>query len=79
MRQGEVLVFVEVRHRTSARFGDGAESVDRHKRARLLATAAHFLQSHRGAAGSPCRFDVVSVGGGAGAADVRWIPDAFAA
>lgn len=79
MRQGAVLVFVEVRHRASARFGDALESVDWRKRTRLLATAAHFLQAHPAAARSACRFDVVSVSGAQDSAEVRWVPNAFAA
>jgi putative endonuclease len=74
MRDGEVLVFVEVRFRSDERFGDGAETVDGRKRARLRATAAHYLQTHPRLGSHPCRFDVVAV-----APDrVDWIPDAFA-
>jgi putative endonuclease len=78
MRQGEMWVFVEVRQRASGRFGDAAETVDWRKRARLVATAAHFLQSHPGAARSPCRFDVVAVNGPPSGAQLRWIANAFA-
>jgi putative endonuclease len=79
MREGETLVFVEVRQRLASDFGDGAESVDSRKRHRLVATASHFLQTHPSAARAPCRFDVVAVSGPAGTGDVRWIPDAFQA
>jgi putative endonuclease len=77
MRDGRVTVFVEVRQRRSAEFGEGAETVDWRKRKRLLATAAHYLQSHPLAAASPCRFDVVAVGGASGNVRVSWIPNAF--
>lgn len=71
MRDGESLVFVEVRYRRNARFGAGAETVDRRKQARLVAAAQTYL--HRNGSSVPCRFDVVSVTG----PRLEWIPDAF--
>ena len=57
VRDGETLVFVEVRLRTSRDFGDAAESITPAKRATLAAAAGHYL------AGLPrtpaCRFDAV--------------------
>jgi putative endonuclease len=56
-RDGETLVFVEVRLRTSRDFGGAAESITPAKRAKLAAAAGHYL------AGLPrtpaCRFDAV--------------------
>jgi putative endonuclease len=75
MRDGEALVFVEVRYRRDRGFGGGAESVDWRKRARLAASAAHYLHAHPGAARRPCRFDVLSVGGREPRVD--WIRNAF--
>ncbi len=75
MRDAEVLVFVEVRYRRGGGFGAGAETVDWRKRARLAASASHYLHTHPGAARRPCRFDVLSVGGAA--PQVDWIRDAF--
>jgi len=72
MRDADTLVFVEVRFRASSAFGTPAESVDVHKQRRLAATAAHYLQRHPTAL--PCRFDVISVGGGD---RIDWIRDAF--
>ncbi len=72
MRDGGTLVFVEVRYRSSERFGGAAASVDAHKQRRLAAAAGHYLQGHP----SPlaCRFDVLAIG-----ADDRmeWIRNAF--
>ncbi|MBK5939547.1 YraN family protein [Halochromatium roseum] len=74
MRDGETLVFVEVRFRASARFGGAAASVDPRKQARLSAAAAYYLQRH--SINLPCRFDVIAIDG-AGA--IQWIRHAFAA
>lgn len=77
--EGGQVVFVEVKTRTSDRFGTGAEAVDPRKQARLVRLAHAFLQA-RGWEGLPVRFDVVVVtpaGGGQWA--VEWIRDAFGA
>ncbi|UHD18906.1 YraN family protein [Thiocapsa bogorovii] len=73
MRDGETLVFVEVRYRRSDRFGSPAETVDRRKQQRLTAAASHYLQAHPTVL--PCRFDVVAVSGGD---RIEWIKNAFA-
>lgn len=77
MRDGEVVVFVEVRYRTGGWFGGGVESVDAGKRTRLRATASHYLRAHPAAATLPCRFDLVAIGPGAGGPAVQWIANAF--
>lgn len=60
-REGETLVFVEVRRRSSARFGGAAESVDARKRMRIASAARHFLA--RLQREPACRFDVVTLEG----------------
>lgn len=74
MRDGDTLVFIEVRFRASGRFGGAAASVDWRKQARLGAAAAYYLQRHP--ATLPCRFDVVAIDG---AGTFTWIRHAFAA
>lgn len=79
MRDGETLVFVEVRYRRRADFGGGAASVDRGKRRRLVRAAQQFLQAHPRMAQAPCRFDVVAADGDPDAPRLHWIRDAFRA
>ncbi len=74
MRDDQTLVFIEVRFRTSARFGGAAASIGAQKQARLSAAAAYYLQRHP--AELPCRFDVIAIDG-TGA--IQWIRHAFAA
>ncbi|WP_462322936.1 YraN family protein [Halochromatium sp.] len=74
MRDGDTLVFIEVRFRASTRFGGAAASVDPRKQTRLVAAAAHYLQRHP--TKLPCRFDVVAIDGGGA---VQWIRHAFSA
>jgi len=72
-----VLVFVEVRFRRSDRHGSGAETVTRRKQLRLASAARQYLRHNTGHARRPCRFDVVSIGGGADRTELYWIRAAF--
>ena len=79
-RDGPTLVFVEVKARTSARYGHPAEAVILHKQAKLTAMAEDYLsRCGPGARDRPCRFDVVAVtlGEQGEAATIEVIPNAF--
>jgi putative endonuclease len=56
-RDGETLVFVEVRLRTSRAFGGAAESITSAKRMRLVNAARVFLAGQRSE--PACRFDAI--------------------
>ena len=73
LRDGATIVFVEVRLRTNPLFGGAAESIDRRKRARIVAAARHFLA---GRPESPCRFEVVLLDR-LDPPRIEWIRDAF--
>jgi len=73
MRDGQTLVFVEVRYRRSSRFGGAVASVDARKQRKLIATALGYLQQHPH--DGPCRFDVVGISGSANG--VEWLKNAF--
>ncbi|MDA0576892.1 MAG: YraN family protein [Verrucomicrobia bacterium] len=77
-RDGEVLVFVEVKTRRAETFGRPMASVDRHKRAVLSRAAVHYLKKLR-FRGLHFRFDVVEVIGTVEAESpvIRHIPNAF--
>lgn len=75
LRDGEHLVFVEVRSRRSSQFGTPAESVTRSKQLRLLRAAAVYLQRQR--LDLPCRFDVVAILHTETEPQIEWIRDAF--
>jgi putative endonuclease len=64
-RDGDVLVFVEVKARRTDAFGGASSSVDRKKRVRLAKLARAYLH-RRGWADRPCRFDLVTIRGGDG-------------
>lgn len=60
VRRGEVLVFVEVKTRTSDRFGLPAEAVTPAKQRRIRGLAVRFLRATDTTA-SDLRFDVVAI------------------
>jgi putative endonuclease len=76
MRDGGVLVFIEVRYRRSSHFGSAAESITATKQQRISTAASHYLQQSAGAVDMPCRFDVVAVTV-AEYKSLDWIKDAF--
>lgn len=80
-RDGDHLVFLEVRARSNRAVNSAAGSVDRRKQQRIVRTAQLFLQRHRGLAGLPCRFDVIAFEPrqSGSSLDIRWIPAAFTA
>lgn len=79
MRDGDCIVFVEVRYRRSFAFGGGAASVDSGKRRKLVLAAQSFLVEHREHSHAPCRFDVIEASGDPATPEIRWLKDAFRA
>jgi putative endonuclease len=77
--EADCTVFVEVRFRRSATHGDGLASVGASKRAKLLRTAAVYLQAHPRRAALPCRFEVVACSGTPAQPAFEWIRSAFEA
>lgn len=60
VRDGQSLVFVEVRTRRSLRHGEIWESITPAKRRRVVRAAQRFRSEHR-LLSVPCRFDVITV------------------
>jgi putative endonuclease len=79
MLEGGTLVIIEVRQRSSDHFGAAYETVDRHKRQRIVYAAEHLLMTRPALRRHPARFDVITVSGAAGAGELSWIRNAFLA
>lgn len=77
MRDGDTLVFVEVRYRRAQGFGGGAASVDARKQHKIARAAQGFLLAHPQWHDAPCRFDVVEADGAVDAPVLHWLRDAF--
>ena len=59
-RQGTVTVFVEVKTRTSTRFGHPEAAITNKKRAHMVAACQAYLQVHPELDGD-CRLDVIAI------------------
>jgi putative endonuclease len=77
MRDGDTVVFVEVRYRKSASHGDAATSVTVSKQGKLISAAQHWLAAHPQHARRACRFDVVTYDGPAETIRQHWLRGAF--
>ncbi len=75
----QTLVFIEVRYRQNTQFGSATDTVDRHKQAKLIRTAQHYLQRHSKYQEFICRFDVVGVESDLKYPTINWIKNAFEA
>ncbi len=78
-RDGDTLVFVEVRYRSSRGYAGAAASVTAGKQRKLLATAQHYLQKHQLSEQTPCRIDVVAIDAGQrpGEDEIQWLKNAI--
>ncbi|HET7773562.1 MAG TPA: YraN family protein [Burkholderiaceae bacterium] len=76
MREGEEIVFVEVRARSHRGYGGAAASISAGKQQRILLAAQHWLQQQR-TPQPACRFDCVLIDGPE--AELTWLRAAFGA
>lgn len=75
LRDGQTLVFAEVRLRSRSDFGGAAASIDTHKQAKLIRTAQHYLATLPRL--PPCRFDALLLASAEGKEGIEWIKNAF--
>ena len=75
-RDGETIVFVEVKARDSRAFGEAAEAVTAFKRRRITQMALDYMTRQR-LSNCPCRFDVVSIHFDAGRPEIEVFQNAF--
>ena len=71
MREGDRLVFVEVRERSNPRYGGAAASISPAKQRRILRAARFYLL--RFVKMPPCRIDVVAIDG----EHINWLRNAI--
>jgi len=75
-RDGETIVFIEVKAKESGDFGRAAHAVTAEKQRRVISMAVDYLARHR-LHRSPCRFDVVAIDGSDEAAVLTYYRGAF--
>lgn len=77
MKDGETLVFVEVRLRGNPQFGNAASSITPQKQQKMIRTAQHYLQQNDSKlSGLACRFDVILMQQ-ANLQSIEWLRNAF--
>lgn len=74
-RDGETIVFVEVRLRRRSDYGGAAASILAAKQARIVLAARHWLTRRRLRQSPFCRFDCVLIDGDR----LEWLKNAFSA
>lgn len=76
MRDGETIVFVEVRYRNSQNYGHAAETVTHQKQKKLIRAATYWLQkNHLSVHSTDFRFDVVAIHNNG--TQIEWIKNAI--
>ena len=75
-RDGDTIVFVEVKARMGEEFGGGAAAITRWKQRRVTQMAVDYISRHR-LHNCPCRFDVVTIEFEAGQPAITVYPNAF--
>ncbi len=75
-REKDTTCFIEVKSRSSERFGSAQEAVTLHKQQKIARAALIFLKENN-LQDSRCRFDVVAISRQAGKAKFSLIRDAF--
>ncbi|WP_392566471.1 YraN family protein [Utexia brackfieldae] len=74
MRDGEYWVFIEVRYRHLAHYGEAGATIDQRKQRKIVLTAISWLQAqYINIEEVACRFDVFAITGN----KIDWIIDAF--
>ncbi len=77
MLDGKILVFVEVRCRSSQQYGGPAASITWEKQRRLVRAAEHLLMKRADLRTYPARFDVIAITTGEPETKLDWIKSAF--
>ena len=77
MQDQDHIVFVEVRVRHRADYGNALESINRSKINKLIKAATHFLQWKKWLHTVNSRFDVIAIQPVNGEMQLEWIKNAF--
>ncbi len=73
-REGDYLVFVEVKYRSDDSYGYPEEFVNYRKQRKIIKTAEYYLMKARAPLDVLCRFDIVGIVG----EEIRLVRDGFA-
>ena len=79
MQDKSIILFIEVRYRSSDHFHTALESINKKKCVRIISTSHQYLSENRCASQLNCRFDVVVLSGSQETPTIEWIKNAFQA
>ncbi len=78
MKDGDTLVFVEVKYRKSNHFGGAISAVSATKQHKIKHCVAFYLHKvNLNEYNTPCRFDVVALEGDINQPQITWLKNAF--
>ena len=77
MRDGDTLVFIEVRQRKNVDYGSPLETVSAAKQRKLITAAQHFVASQKISSRQALRFDVIGIVSNGSDETIEWIQNAF--
>ncbi|MBA6232526.1 MULTISPECIES: YraN family protein [unclassified Colwellia] len=78
MKDGNTIVFIEVKYRASALFGGAISAISEKKQQKIRKTAAFYLQQcGLNEYNTSCRFDVIALQGNINNLDITWLKNAF--
>ena len=78
MKDGDCIVFVEVKYRKNNHFGGAISAVTVKKQQKIIKTAAFFLQQQKlNEYNTACRFDIVAIEGDINNPNTQWLKNAF--
>ncbi|MCX7552653.1 YraN family protein [Marinicella sp. S1101] len=77
MRDGQCLVFIEVKFRARSDWAHAAETVTLSKQQKIIRTAQLYLQNKQLSDRVYCRFDVVAIDNEINEENLNWLKNAF--
>ena len=76
-RDGKYLCFMEVKYRSSDRYGSGLDAVDFKKQKKICSVAKFYLYSKYKSFDIPVRMDVIAISLNGDIYEFNWIKNAF--
>jgi len=78
MIDDNTIVFIEVKYRSSTKFGGAISAISAKKQQKIRKTAAFYLQQcNLNEYNTPCRFDVIALQGNINNPEITWLKNAF--
>lgn len=77
MQDNNIILFIEVRYRSSNHFHSAIESINQKKCERIIITSNQYLGKDRAASLMDCRYDVVVLSGSQETPTIEWIKTHF--